>query len=86
MRHQPAGYCISEDVDVTHKKTSSENQRRDCDVHRIPDVAVESLDHQVLRWKDGRRRADTLKRKTCEGFKQDGDACSYVGHQLREKA
>ncbi len=43
--------------------------------HRVSHVAVESVDHQVLRRKDGRGRSDSLKRKASEGLEKYGNAC-----------
>jgi len=44
----------------------------DGDVDRISHMPVKTCDHQVLGWRNGRRCAESLKRKSCKGVHESG--------------
>jgi hypothetical protein len=70
VRHQPGPGAVFQHMDVSEQQGLSNNDGYYCDVHRIPNTAIPSGDHQMLGRKNWRRRAQTLDCKSSEGVQQ----------------
>jgi len=68
----PHDRAVLQHRDAPEQEALAGDQRRDCDVHRIADVAIEPGDDEAL-WGHHRRRcAEALQREASERIEQDG--------------
>ena len=75
VRYEPCTQSVNENADIAEEERLAEYQRYDCDIHGVADEAIGSGDDEVLGWKDGRGRAETLECETEKRFKQNDEAC-----------
>ena len=68
----PQDRAVLEHRDAPEQQALARDQRRDCDVHRIADVAIEPGDDEALGRHHGRRCAEALQREASERIEQDG--------------
>jgi uncharacterized protein (DUF1697 family) len=66
VRGEPSEQRIFENANVAEQHRLPQNHRDHRDVHRITNVTIKTLHHQVARGNNGRRRTQSLQRETRE--------------------
>ena len=69
---EPGNDCVGEEMQVSKKKGLAEDQRRDCKVHGVSDVAIGTGNDEVPRGKDGGGCADSLEGETGKCIEHHG--------------
>src|SRR5580704_1055864 len=83
VRYQPREQRVLENANVTEQQRLFQYYGDHRDIHRIANVTIKTLHHQVARRKDGRGRAQSLQRKTrkrIEHYERAGSNQQDAGH------
>src|SRR6185295_10154761 len=72
VEKEPEQRGIPEEAPIAKQHSLTEDDCDDGDVDRISHMPVETCDHQVLGWRNGRRCAESLKRKSRKGVHEAG--------------